>query len=80
MQKHREATLELCCDEIRKQMPRLQRIELLEMEEREMAYKLARTGLAAKDERQLLAQMRRLELQKQSKIMECANALKEFRR
>ena len=77
IQKQKEVAVELSREKRWEQTPRLKRIELLEIEEREMAYKLARTGLTPKDERQLLTQMMRLGLQKQSKIMECVNALKE---
>ena len=77
LQKQKEETLELRREKKWEQTPRLQRIELLENEEREMAYKLAMTELAPKDERQVVTQMRKLGFQKQSKIMECVNTLKE---
>jgi hypothetical protein len=76
IQKQKEEAVELRREKRWEHTPRLKRIELLEVAEREMALKLARAGLSPKDERQLLTQMRKLGLQKQSKIMECVNALK----
>jgi len=77
IQKQKEEAVILLRERRWEQTPRLKRIDLLEAEEREMAIKLAKTGLVPKDERHLLTQMRKLSLQKQSKIMECVNTLKD---